>query len=226
MAYSKRIGSGSLLACAALACLLPASALQGATVTDSDTFSFPLSPNSTSVTLDLFNPALGTLQEVELAISGSVQADITGENDSAIAGNMSVNLTALLGVTASGLSASAGIVQSAGPVAVSATDGVPGSGSDFNNFGTISGSGSADDSTFSVASFIGPGTFNAAVNGNGGFNISGVTDSTLQISNFVGSGTVTVTYFYTPNAIPEPSAFAICGLVLGGAGVLRRRRAA
>jgi len=211
----------------AMALVLQANTADGATVTDTDTFSFPLSPNSATVTLDLFNPALGTLQAVELAISGSVGADITGENDSSISGNMSVNLTAILGVTSSGLSASAGITQSAGPVAVSATDGNPGSGPDFHDFGTVSGSGSDDGLTLSVAPYIGPGTFNANVDGNGGFNISGVTDSTLTISNFVGSGTVTVTYTYDATVIPEPNSFALCGIVVGGmAGMLRRRRVA
>lgn len=215
-----------LLSLIAVALALPADRSFGATVSNSANFGFPLSPNSDTVILDLFNPALGTLQAVELAISGVIQADITGENDSAISGNMSVNLTGVLGATAPGLSTTAAVLNSAGPVLVSATDGVPGSGLDYNDFGTVSGAGSDDDLTLAVGPFIGPGTFNASVTGNGGFNISGVTDSTLQISNFTGSGTVTVTYTYEPAAIPEPNSLGLAAAVLAGWGAVRRRRAA
>ncbi|NOY41628.1 MAG: PEP-CTERM sorting domain-containing protein [Planctomycetes bacterium] len=205
----------------AAALVLKASTSFGAIVTDSGPFSFPLSPNSAIVALDLFNPALGTLNFVELAIDGTVQANVTAENDSAIAGNMSVNLTGILDATAFGLSAAANIIQAAGPVAVAATDGVSGSGPDFNDFGLVSGTDSDTDLTLTVGSFIGPGTFNANVDGSGGFSISGVTDSTLQISSFEGFGTVTVTYNYTP--IPEPGTLALGALALVGMASLRKR---
>jgi len=199
-----------------------ASTAQAATISDSGNFSFPLSPNSTTVTLDLFNPALGTLTAVELAINGTVQANVTAENDSAIAGNMSVNLVGILSASAPGLSAAANITQGAGPVFVDATDGNTGSGPDFNNFGLVSGTDSDDDLTLSVASFIGPGTFNAGVNGNGGFAVSGVTDSTLQVSAFEGFGTVTVTYTYNP--VPEPSTMVLGAMALIGLSVVGYRR--
>lgn len=199
-----------------------ASTAQAATISDSGNFSFPLSPNSATVTLDLFNPALGTLTAVELAINGTVQANVTAENDSAIAGNMSVNLVGILSASAPGLSAAANITQGAGPVFVAATDGNAGSGSDFNNFGLVSGTDSDDDLTLSVAPFIGPGTFNAGVNGNGGFAVSGVTDSTLQVSAFEGFGTVTVTYTYNP--VPEPSTMVLGAMALIGLSVVGYRR--
>lgn len=206
----------------AVALAFVASTASAATISDSGNFSFPLSPNSANVTLDLFNPALGVLTAVEIAIDGTVQANVTAENDSAIGGNMSVNLVGILSATGPGLSASANIVQGAGPVFVAATDGNAGSGPDFNDFGLVSGTDSDDDLTLTVAPYIGPGTFNATVNGNGGFAVSGVTDSTLQVSAFEGFGTVTVTYTYNP--VPEPSTMMLGAMALVGLSVVGYRR--
>ncbi len=214
-----------LLSFIAVALSLNSSAVFGGTISNSGSFSFPLSPNTAIVSLDLFNPLLGTLNSVQLIIDGTVEAAITGENDSAIGGNMSINLTGILGVTAPGLSANAGIFTSAGPVAVAATDGTAGSGPDFNDFGLLSGTGNANATIVSavdVAAFNGPGTFNANVSGNGGFNISGVTASTLQISSFEGFGTVTVVYNYTATVVPEPSSALALGAV-AVVGLVRRR---
>ncbi len=193
----------------------------------SDTFSFPLSPGADTLNLSLYDPSLHpgeALDHVEITIDGTVAADVTAENDSSIGGNMGVNLTGLLSASSTGLSATAGIVTSAGPVAVAATDGTAGSGPDFHDFGTLSDSGSDSDSTTSVGPYIGIGTFVLSVSGSGGFAVSGVTDSTLHINNFGASGTGTVTYYTV--AVPEPSTIALalfgaCGAALA---VWRKRR--
>jgi len=214
--------SRSIIPLVAMAFVLKASTAFGGVVTDSGAFTFPLSPGNAVVTLALFDPILGSLDSVTIEISGTVEANITAENDSAIAGNMSVNLTGLLGVTAPGVAANANILQSAGPVAVASTDGNAGSGPDFNDFGLVGAAGVDSANAAFLAPYVGPGTFNATVTGNGGFSISGVTDSTLQISNFAGSGTVTVTYNYT--AIPEPSSIAFCAVAVVGLTGFRKRR--
>lgn len=214
-----------------LSCLLGSSASAGIVV-ESVNFAFPLSPGSQPLSIPKFDTLGGTrtLTQVDLKVSGSVEANVTAENDSVIAGNMGVDLIGLIKASIPGpLSTTAGILQSAGPVAVLGTDGVPGSGADFVDFGLVSGAGSNSASTNSgLAAYIGPGFLAGTVSGNGGFSITGVTDSTSKITNFQAIGIVDVTYTYTDNAgvVPEPASvviWSVLGLSLVGAGWIRRR---
>jgi hypothetical protein len=212
---------GMVLLTAALAAV-NAQTARAAVTTDSGGFGFPLSPGSQVVTLNKFNPALGTLTGVGLSINGTIQANITAENDSAIGGNMGVNLTGLLNAAAPGVNPVTGILQSAGPVTVSPSDGVPDSGPDFYNFGLLSGTNTSSAIAGSLAPYIGPGTFNATVNGSGGFSVNGVTSSTIKVSNFEAFGNVTVIYTYV--AIPEPGSLAFISVGLVGVIGARKRR--
>lgn len=231
MILGKRSFLKVLAAGLALSCFLGSSASAGIVV-ESVNFAFPLSPGSQPLSIPKFDTLGGTrtLTQVDLKISGSVEANVTAENDSVISGNMGVDLIGLLKASIPGpLSTSAGILQSAGPVAVSGTDGVPGSGPDFVDFGLISGAGANSTSTNSgLAAYIGPGFLAGTASGNGGFAITGVTDSTSKITNFQAVGIVDVTYTYTDNAgvVPEPASvviWSVLGLSLVGAGWVRRR---
>jgi hypothetical protein len=190
-------------------------------------FTFPLSPGSQVLSFNQFDESGGcTLTKVTLTLNANEGAGITAENDSEIPGNMSVQLTGFVTGSGAGLSTSALISIIAGPVAVEPTDGVAGSGPDFHDFGFVSDSDT--DSDFippgSLAPFIGAGTFDIDIDGQGGFAVSGVTDSTLIVSNFESWGDATVTYEYT--CVPEPGTIIM--MVLGGlgsvAGVIRKIR--
>ena len=202
-----------------------AAAAQAATVSYNQAYSFPLSPGNTVVNLPQWDPALfpgQTLVSVELTLDATIQADVTAENDSAISGNMGVNLVGFANGTApSGISTTVLANQVAGPFAVSATDGNPGSGPDFINFGTVSDTDTDSDLIVALLGpYIGNATFATNVSGNGGFSVSGVTDSTLQVSNFGAAGEVTVTYTF----VPEPSSVVMAVLGAAGLGLVARRR--
>jgi hypothetical protein len=221
----RSLGIGAVLLLISLAA---SSAAHAASVSYNAPYGFPLSPGNQAVNLPQWDPALfpgQVLVSVQLTLDATIGANVTAENDSAIAGNMGVNLTGLAQATSGSLSATAAILQSAGPVAVAASDGNAGSGPDFNDFGMISGNDSDSDTIFAgLGAYIGNGNFATNVTGNGGFAVSGVSDSTIQVSSFAANGLVTVTYEYA--AVPEPSSvvlgvFGAFGLALAG---WRRRR--
>ena len=189
-------------------------------------WSFSLSPGSTTVNLSQFDPSLGTLISVELFLSGTEQADVTAENDGVSGGSMSANLSGSL--QGKGPGAIAPIVTllmstSGGPVSVAGTDGTPGSGPDFHDFGTLSDSQSDSTSTTSnLPTYTGLGTVAFQISGSGGFSVSGVSDSTIHVTNFGASGEASVVYTYTP--VPEPASIVLAAVGLLGIAALRRRR--
>ena len=189
-------------------------------------WSFSLSPGSTTVNLSQFDPSLGTLTGVELELNATEQADVTAENDSVSSGSMSVNLSG--NVQGKGPGAIAPIVTlimgtSAGPVSVSGTDGVPGSGPDFHDFGSLSDTESDSSSTASnLATYTGLGTVGFQITGSGGFSVSGVSDSTIHVTDFGASGDATVIYTYIP--VPEPSSIVLAAFGFLGIAAWRRRQ--
>lgn len=197
-----------------------ASALQ---VSDTQPYSLPVPTSNASVAVSQFDDLGGTrtLNWISLELNSTIGASTTGENDSASAGSLTMNLSGNVTADLFTLSTASLVNTSAGPQSVSATDGITGSGPDYFNFGLVSGSDSDTDTILSgFAPFIGLGTINITINANGGFNISGVSNSTLQVANFGADGTVKVIYDYTQ--VPEPTALSL--LSLGGLALLRRRR--
>lgn len=186
-------------------------------------WAFPLSPNSALLSFDKFddNGGLKVLTKVEMSFNATMGAMVTAENDSTLpAPDFAVNLSGFVTVSYSSLSGFVGLVQGAA-AGVGATDGNPGSGPDFHDFGYLSDSDSGfDDTTSGLGSYYGPGTITATVFGSGGFSVSGTTDSTLKLTDFAANGDVTIKYYWDP--IPAPASLALAGLGIMAAG--RRRR--
>jgi len=189
-------------------------------------FSFDV-PGNQTLSFNQFDSSLGTLTKVTLDIIAYESVNMTAENDSAVAGNISITLSGNVTGSGGGLSVLALISNTEGPVAVGATDSVPQSGPDFYDFGTVQGSDT--DSDFippgSLVPFIGLGTINIDVAGTAAWSFSGVTAATLRVSDQQAWGDATITYEYTN--VPEPGTIAMMvmgGFSAAGAGVIRKLR--
>jgi len=195
------------------------------TFTQTVNWDFPLSPGNTNISYLGFQSIPGwqpgwVLDSVQIELDAIIGAAVTAENDSPNpAPNFGVDLTGFATFSTSGLNAVAAIAQNASSGGVGPSDGIAGSGPDFHDFGTITGNGSANALTLTVAAFDVAGSLNGTVNGQGGFSFSGTTDASLTIANFAAEGVARVTYNYT---IPTPGAAAILGLA--GLAATRRRR--
>lgn len=195
-------------------------------------FGFQLSPGGASMDFAQFDTSTGNpnatreLQKVIITIDVTIGANITAENDNIDPAEFfGVNLTGLATLDFGTLGAGAAIIQNdTVPGGVGGSDGVPGSGPDFWDFGFVSGSDSDMDMTSdaaTLAQFIGNGTMTATIAGSGGFAVSGASNSTINVTDFGASGTVTIEYLY--KIIPTPGSAALIGLA-GVVAVGRRRR--
>jgi len=206
-----------------LAGLVLAGAASATQQSDTQLYSIAVPTSNYAVPVSQFDDMGGTrvLNWISLELTSNIGAKTTGENDSASPGSLTMNLSGNATATVQTLSTGAIVNTSAGPQSVSATDGNTGSGPDYFDFGTVSGSDLDTDTIVSgFAPFIGLGTINVLVSANGGFNISGVSNSTLHVSDFGADGHVKITYDY--NTVPEPTTLGL--LSLCGLAMLRRRR--
>jgi len=179
-------------------------------------------------TLPLFNPALGTLTQVDLDLTSNTSAGtIDWENLAGVPSDITLGIGASVTVQGQfgGLAATA-VPMQIGNGAVTAYDGV----TDFSgtsSFSVAGGSGTDSGSGLltggAVAPYVGVGLFNVdglssvstLVSTTGGF---GPTQFTLGVTD----GLVTVTYTYTP--VPEPGTLALLGLGLASLLAFRLRK--
>lgn len=195
---------------------------------ETQNFSFPLSPGGTVLHFAQFDTQGGTreLCKVSFSFDAIIGANVSAENDSVLpAPNFAINLSGFITIDVGNpavLSGFAGINQVAG-AAVGPTDGVDGSGTDFNDFGFLSDDVSGMDMTTDLldfAQFLGLGTVPVDIDASAGFSVSGTTDSTINVTDLAASGSVTISYEY--KVVPAPASMALLGM--GGLFAGRRRR--
>jgi len=195
----------------------------GTVVSNSGTFSLLSSPDSTTVSLDLFDPALGTLNMVTLRTAFTVQANVTVENLATMPIDTFVSFSIEHSASAFGLGVGDFPSYATESVSLAAADGTSGSGPDFYDFGLVSGASGdifSEELFSGFASFIGSGSFDADVILQEALFEALDPAGTVNVSDFEAFGTVTVEYDFTP--VPEPSALA--GLSLISLLVMMRRR--
>ena len=183
------------------------------TLTDwSNTLSFPK-----------FNSALGTLDKVQLDLSGGFTTTLTITNESDSASNGTAKTEVQLSVQDAGLNLSTPQLDLlSSPFSYSLGAG----GSVSSGLLTQTGT-SSDQYTLSaiLAEFNGPGTISLAASTFTQTDLSNTGGNTAasQVTN--ASLTGSVTYYYA--AVPEPSTFALLGAgAIGLLGIAWRRRRA
>jgi hypothetical protein len=164
--------------------------------------------NSYNNTINQFNPALGTLDNVTLSFSFSYSGSVT--NGAAGGGG---------GAVGSGAFAWNGaFIDSLG------NPGTSGSGGPFQSY-NLSGTVTYAEQTlpgFNYATALGTGTANLAYGTS--VSVNGLpSGATVNAFNLTG-GTLALTYYYTAAAIPEPGTYALLAGLAGLGVVVWRRR--
>ena len=221
---------------AALAALLTGSLVTAHAATSSSTYLLAedLTDWSTSLDLNQFNPALGTLNSVTIELAATLSGSGGVENKQGLQpGTFFVQLDGNLYLDAStagaGLSFSRSLVNQTVTLAKydRTTDLAGSSGTQWAY--SVQGSQSRGfTDALQMAAFTGTGTVNAALSAAAVSTIGGPSNRFANFDTTV-SGRVTVSYDYTlaaVNAVPEPGTWALMAAGLGMVLMLASRRRA
>ena len=192
----------------------------------------PLAP--TSLYFPQFDSALGQLNSVTLSLYGEQQAHVTAENGNTNADWLYVGLAGGSGdyIHAAAPGASLNVTLT-GPLDAFHAEGnddpvnpdtgklaYDGAGADFHDFGTVAASWTDGTTlTTSLTPYVGAGTFQVDVTGDGGWILAGPPAAQLTTTAYQGAGTVMIEYSYT---VPEPATLVL--LVPACALIVRWRR--
>ena len=201
---------------------------QGATVSYTSSLDTTRTDIDTSLSLTKFNTNLGTLQSVSITLSSTASTTITVTNSAASSSDGTVYTSVKFTLSDPSLFFGTSVKLT---VLVPDSDGVsyslaPG-GSVVTPLQTASGSSSY---TFSTANIL--SEFSDAVGGLISLGLNSVTKTTLtntggntgatQITD--ANAVATVTYTYTPIAVPEPSALLMTFCGMGALTFIHRLR--
>ena len=195
-------------------------------MSDTQSFEFTLSPNSQTLHFDQFYVEGYQLTSVTLELLATEQANVSCENDDTITAYVSVSLTGFVtGEGAGGLSTSTMMSESSEQVELAPSEDPVGGGADYHDFGLLYDTDTDTDTIFSnLSAYIGQGTVDIVISGQGGHAVLGTSDYTLMVDNFKALGDAKITYEYEQIPAPEPSTMVLLGSSLAGVAFIARRK--
>jgi uncharacterized repeat protein (TIGR01451 family) len=163
--------------------------------------------------LDQFNPALGSLQEIDITHGGSITSDIKVENTSTSSGSM-INGTVAGNLTLTapgGVNDKLSISQYAGTFNAPVGDGtISFQGAAASDFGekTANGSDNIVLTGNQLTPYIGTGQVQVTENAQATSNAAGGGNVAVNVVS-TGKSTITVVYKYVPNNSIQPGNYTI-----------------
>jgi len=198
---------------------------QAGSVSYTNSIAFTLTDWTNSVALAQFNPDLGYLVSIQVAVKSDLSTTLTVQNNSISpsSGTAITQLKQYLLTGSSALFGSSPVLDYAGP---DFNYGLDGNGIITSGLLTASASATGNLVTdyATLAGFTGTGyvdltayTYTRTFISNAGGNTAATQSTTADF-------TAVVTYDYSATPVPEPSVVALCGLGMAGLMLCRRGR--